>query len=171
MPEVGDLRPDRERNETIRIFFTILVGLSLMLLATCSPREGKMTFTDTQDSEFKVGQVWDYRTRPTETNSTLTICKVEMAGKLGKVIQISLADVRVKSPQNKDGFATYIAHLPFSESSVKQSVIQLVKEGVALPDYREGYDLWRNSVEKGEGGVWTIPVAEAVAAMESLLNK
>jgi hypothetical protein len=47
----------------------------------------------------------------------------------------------------------------------------LVKEGVALPDYREGYDSWRNAVEGGNGGIWTISVAEAVAAMESVLNK
>jgi len=155
----------------MRIFETILVGIGKVLLATCSPNEEKMTFTDTQDSEFKAGQVWNYRTRPTEANSTLTICKVEIAGKLGKVIHISLADVKVKSDKNIDGFATNISHLPFSESAVKQSVTKLVKEGVALPDYQEGYDLWRNSVESGEGGVWTIPVAEAVAAMESLLNK
>ena len=155
----------------MRIFKTILVGIGLVLLATCSPKEEKMTFTDTQDSEFKVGQVWNYRTRPTEANSTLTICKVEMAGKLGKVIHISLADVKVKSHKNIDGFSTNISHLPFTESAVKQSVTQLVKEGVALPDYLEGYDLWRNSVESGEGGVWSIPVADVVAATESLLNK
>ncbi len=130
-----------------------------------------MTFVDTQDSEFKVGQAWNYKTRPVETNSTLTICKVEVVGKLGKVVHVSISDVKVKSPQNKDGFATTIAHLPFAESAVKQSVSGLVRENVALPDYRGGYDSWRKAVESGKGGVWTITVAEAVSAMESVLNK
>ena len=143
----------------------------MILMASCSSKENKMTFVDTQDSEFKVGQVWNYKTRAAETNSTLTICKVEVVGKLGKVIHVSIADVKVKSPQNKDGFATKIAHLPFAESAIKQSVSNLVKEGVALPDYREGYDSWRNAVEGGKGCIWTISVAEAVAAMESVLNK
>lgn len=130
-----------------------------------------MTFTDTQDSQFKVGQVWNYRTRPNETNSTLTICKVEVVGKLGKVVHVSIADVKVKSPQNKDGFATKIAHLPFAESAVRQSVTDMAKEGVSLPDYQGGYDSWRSAVEGGKGGIWTISVAEAIAAMESVLNK
>ena len=130
-----------------------------------------MTFLDTQDSEFKVGQVWNYKTRSAETNSTLTVCKVEVAGKLGVVVHVSIADVNIKSPQNKDGFATKISHLPFAESAVKQSVTQMVKEGVALPDYRGGYDSWRDAVEGRKGGIWTVSVAEAVAAMESVLNK
>jgi hypothetical protein len=155
----------------MRPLLSVLAGFSLLLFATCSPKENKMKFIDTQDSEFKVGQVWNYRTRPTETNSTLTICKIEIAGKLGKVIHISLADVKVKNPRKVDGVDTHISHLPFAESAVKQSVTQLVKEGVELPDYKEGYDLWRNSVESGEGGVWTIPVAEVVAGIESILNK
>ena len=139
-------------------------------ISACT-KENKMTFVDTQDSEFKVGQVWNYKTRPTEINSTLTICKVEVVGKLGTVIHINIADVKIKSPQNKDGFVTKISHLPFAESSVKQSVTQMIKEGAALPDYREGYESWRGAVEGGKGGIWTISIAEAVAAMESALNK
>jgi hypothetical protein len=145
--------------------------VALAFAMSACTKENKMTFVDTQDSEFRVGQVWNYKTRPAETNSTLTICKVEVAGKLGKVVHFSVADVRIKNPQNKDGFATNISHLPFAESAVKQSVTQLLKEGVGLPEFRHGYDSWREAVEAGKGGVWTISIAEAVAAMESVLNK
>jgi hypothetical protein len=146
-----------------RTCIPILAGISLIILAACSRKAEKIDFMDTQDSEFKVGQVWNYRTRPTELNSTLTICKVEKVGKLGIVIHVSIADVRL-------GLGTSIQHMPFTESAVKQSVTQLIKEGVASPNYREGYEEWRNSIEAGKGGVWTIPVAEALAAAESSLK-
>lgn len=150
---------------------SIIAGLSLMLLVACSSKQKTMTFADTQDSQFKPGQVWKYKTRPNETNSTLTVCKVEVAGKLGTVVHVSIAQVKVKSPQNKEGLATEIAHLPFAESAVKQSVTTLANERVALPDYQSGYASWRNAVEGGRGGIWTISVAEAIGAMESALNK
>jgi hypothetical protein len=130
----------------MRAFLITLTGMAAILITSCSPKENKMTFVDTKDSEFKVGQVWNYTTRAAEANSTLTICKIEVAGKLGKVIHVSIADVKAKSAQNKDGFATTINHLPFAEPAIKQSVSNLVKEGVALPNYREGYDSWRKAV-------------------------
>ena len=139
-------------------------------MTSCSKNE-KMTFTDTQNSEFKVGQVWNYKTRSNETNSTLTICKVEEVGKLGIVVHISISGVKLKSPQNKDGLAQEISHLPFAESAVKQSVTQLVTNGVATTNYVEGYQIWRKAVEEGKGGIWTVTVSEAINAMESMLNK
>jgi hypothetical protein len=154
----------------MRLFLTIIAAISSMFMTSCSKNE-KMTFTDTQNSEFKVGQVWNYKTRSNETNSTLTICKVETVEKLGTVVHISISDVKIKSPQNKDGEAQVISHLPFAESAVKQSVTQILRVGVAPTNYVEGYQIWRNAVENGKGGVWTVTVAEAINAMESTLNK
>lgn len=142
-----------------------------MLAASCSSKDSKMDFVDTQSSEFKVGQVWKYKTRPNEADSRLTVCKVETAGKLGTVVHVSISAVKVKSPKNKDGEASEISHLPFAESAIKQSVIELAQEKVALPNYSGGYETWRNAVEQSKGGVWTIAVADAIAAIETALNK
>ena len=142
-----------------------------MLMASCSSKDNKMDFVDTRDSEFKIGQIWKYKTRPNEPDSRLTVCKVEVAGKLGTVIHVSISAVKIKSPQNKNGEATEISHLPFAESAVKQSVLQIAQEKAALPDYSEGYQTWRKAAEQGKGGVWTIAVAEAIAVMETALNK
>ena len=130
-----------------------------------------MTFTEAKDSDFKAGQVWSYKTRPNEAASTLTVCKIEVAGKLGTVVHVSIDGVKVKSPQSKGGEANTIAHLPFSEAAFRQSTSKLIQEGVPLPNYTEGYATWRKAVEDGKGGAWTITVAEAIASMESVLNK
>lgn len=101
----------------------------------------------------------------------MTICKVEEVGKFGTVVHLSVKDIRMKSPQSKDGVAQFIAHMPFAESAVKQSVTQLVRVEDAPTNYFEGYQLWRSAVEKGKGGVWTTPVAKAIDAMETAVNK
>lgn len=130
-----------------------------------------MDFVDTLNSEFKIGQIWKYKSRPSEPDSRLTVCKVEAAGKLGTVIHVSISAVKIKSPQNKNGEASEISHLPFAESAIKKSVIEIVQEKAALPNYSEGYQTWRKAAEQGKGGVWTIAVSEAIAAMETALNK
>jgi hypothetical protein len=149
-------------------FIVAVVASSFAL--SCSSKD-KMTFTETQGSDFKTGQVWSYKARADEGDSTLTVCKVETAGKLGTVVHISVKGVKLKNPTSKDGVANNIAHLPFSETALKQSVSKLIQEGAVLPDYVEGYSTWRKAVEGGKGGVWTTTVAETIASMESVLNK
>jgi len=36
-----------------------------------------------------------------------------------------------------------------------------------LPDYEEGYGMWRKAFEAGKAGIYTITVAEAVDVMEA----
>jgi hypothetical protein len=138
------------------MFLTTLAGVAVL---------------DTQDSEFKVGQVWKCNTRPNEPDSTITICKVEACGTLGTVIHVSINDVKIKKRRNKDGHATKISHLPFAELAIKQSVTQLAQEKVTLPNLSEGYQPWRKAAEAGKAGIWTVTVDEAVAAMEKAMNK
>ena len=40
-----------------------------------------------------------------------------------------------------------------------------------LPDFAEGYQIWKKSCEEGEGGALTVSVAEGVAIIEQTLNQ
>ena len=126
--------------------------------------------TDTTDSKFKVGQVWKYKTRPNEESSVLTIAKVENAPEIGNIIHITVNNLKVKNPRAPAGYTDLIGHMPLAESAVAESVTELSNELPDLSIYKEGYQDWREAFDKGQAGIWTLPVSECVAAMETAIQ-
>jgi hypothetical protein len=121
--------------------------------------------TESKDTKFRPGQVWQYKTRSNEEKSTLTILKVESLPKVGTIIHIRVEKIRLRNctgGPEPDKFE----HMPFAREAIERSVTKLVKETDA-PDFRSGYDEWR----KACGGVYTITVAEAVNVAESGFRK
>lgn len=115
--------------------------------------------TESGDSKFRPGQMWQYKTRPNEEASTLTILKIETLPKQGTIIHIRIDRIRVKTC--KGGPEPDELHLPFTRHAVERSITKLVKEG-SIPDFQAGYDAWKNAC----GGVYTISVADAVQSIE-----
>jgi len=64
-----------------------------------------------------------------------------------------------------------IGHLPYAESAVDQSVIELVAENVDVPAFAEGYEVWKEDFDKGEAGIFTAPVAQVIGALEQGMNQ
>jgi hypothetical protein len=121
--------------------------------------------TETKDSKFRPGQVWQYKTRSHEQNSTLTILKIESLPKLGTIIHIRVEKIRLRNctgGPEPDKFE----HMPFARDAIERSVTKLLKES-SVPDFHDGYDQWRNDC----GGVYTITVAEAITVGEETFKK
>ncbi len=116
---------------------------------------------------FEAGQVWQYRTRPQEPESTLVVCKVETHPKMGKIVHIHVQGLRFLNPRVVSGFSDRIHHMPVSEQALSQSVTQLVRTGEAIPDFEEGYRTWQEQ----QGGVFTLPVDECVNFTEQAINQ
>jgi hypothetical protein len=117
---------------------------------------------------FEAGQVWTYGTRMREEASRIVVCRVESDAKLGEVVHIHVKDVRLKTP---GGHSDVIGHMPYAADALRKSVIALESSGATLPSFEEGYRQWRDARDKGKGGVWTIPVKEAIEGMEAAFNK
>src|SRR5947207_3386083 len=81
----------------------------------CSKSETKSMFKDTDKSEFKVGQVWNYRTRPGEENSTLVVLKVETAPGWKTIVHIGVTGVKLKTAK---GIQDTVPHLPIDEAAL-----------------------------------------------------
>jgi hypothetical protein len=124
---------------------------------------------DTTESRYKVGQIWSYKTRPNEKKSSFIVLKVESHPKLGKIIHIALRDLKLRKPNGE--FIETAQHLPFAEEAIDKSAVKLLKEKADLPDYEEGYGIWREAFDDGKAGIYTITVAEAVDVMEVTLNQ
>ena len=152
----------------------LLVQICLaMLLAPSVMVQNNQTVKqkETNDSKFKVGQKWSYRARPGEESSYFIIVKIDNDPKLGRIIHISMRGLKIKNPRSPDGLSEVVSHMPFAEEAIEKSEVKLLQEKVDLPDFEEGYRIWREAFEAGRGGIYTITVAEAVSVMETVLNR
>jgi hypothetical protein len=121
--------------------------------------------------EFSEGQVWTYRTRQNELESTLIINKVESDLKLGKIYHISISRVKVRNPNAPTGVSTELPHFPVSTETLEKSCLLLLKKSNPNPNYREGYQEWLNAFNQGKAGVFTISVSEIIDTVEMAISK
>jgi hypothetical protein len=117
--------------------------------------------------DFEVGQVWSYKTRVGEENSTLLIDRVEVLPKVGEVFHISVASVAVKNPHAPSGKTTDLPHFPVSRKTLDDSVIAVVGHAQPNPAFEEGYAEWK----RANGGVFTISVSAIVETVEKMVNR
>jgi hypothetical protein len=91
---------------------------------------------------YKAGQVWKFDDLLGLGDSTITILKVESRPKVGTVIHVRID----KIPAGDCGsihLTTNIEHLALTESTLRESTFELLKENVELPDaYFEAYRRW-----------------------------
>ncbi|WP_309573226.1 hypothetical protein [Deinococcus sp.] len=124
--------------------------------------------------EFAPGQRWTYHTRPGEETSTVLILASEHSPENGgpdsPVVHIRLDGLRLHSPHLAGGVQEDLAHSPVSEAALKDSVMELIQEGVAVNEDLDGLEDWRDAYARGEAGVFTLPVKELVEAVEQAIN-
>lgn len=144
--------------------------LAASLIACHRGEKGAPVLTEVSDARYHVGETWNYKARPGEEDSTFTVVKVESTPQVGVIVHISLAGLRVRSKRAPTGISDSIAHMPFSEAAVDKSVTVMVGRAHSLPDFHEGYRLWRSRFDQGRAGVFTTSVAEAVGYIESSLQ-
>ncbi|MFC5270775.1 hypothetical protein [Adhaeribacter terreus] len=151
------------------IRFNFLAFFLIFFLIGCQQNTAtsKMQYAD---SKYKEGQIWAYKTRSNEKESFLTILKVEKEAE-GIIIHIAVDSAKIKNPNLKVGYSSSIGHLPFSKEALNKSVTMLISNKNELPNYLDGYQEWRQAYNKGEAGVFSITVAEAVAYVEETMNK
>ena len=97
--------------------------------------------------------------------------KIDADEKFGKIIHIALRNLKMKNPNSSNEFYESVNHLPFTEEAIRKSAIKILKEKVELPDYEEGYDLWKEAFDAKKAGVYTASIAEVVQGMKSGLNQ
>ena len=115
---------------------------------------------------YEVGQVWSYKTRPQEPNSTLMVLRIDNTSKLGQVVFVGLTDVRIRHPNGKT--IGSLSPLPFTKDALDNSVIKLVGKTDKLPKSDFGYVKWKEAQLNGKKPpTYAKPVAEIVAGLEN----
>ena len=79
--------------------------------------------------------------------------------------------LKIKNPRSPDGVSEDVNHMPFAEEAIEKSGVKLLQEKIELPDFEEGYRIWREAFDARRAGIYMITVAKAVDAMEAGLNR
>ncbi len=151
----------------IRSILTIF-GLGCAAAAAGSDGPNPKTATSAQ---FSVGQCWRYKTRPGEESSRVCIGRIETISDDSKVVHIKIVGVKIRNRHAPDGFVTEMGHAPILESALAGSVTEKDDDQGDLSGLQEGYETWLEAYREGKGGVFSIPVDEIVAVIETTLSQ
>ncbi len=122
-------------------------------------------------AKYEEGQVWQYQTRPGEEGSRLYIVRIDDEPLFGSIYHLYVDGLRISSPLRSGGIQDHMPHLPVDRTTLDSSVTELVMSLPNPPDLADGYWVWRESFEAGEGGVFNIPVRDIVQIIEESINQ
>jgi hypothetical protein len=145
-------------------FLLLICASAFLVRVKSSPARLK----EVTDSKFAPGQVWSYKTRPGEENSTLTVLRIESDGNK-TIVHIAIENVRMRNctgGPEPDKFE----HMPFAREALDQSVVSMLKK-TKVPDYEAGYSEWRKGWDAGKAGVYTISVAAALDVSQATFDQ
>lgn len=121
--------------------------------------------------KYQVGQVWNYHARSGEAGSRLYIVRIEPHGKVGMIHHIHVDGLDIRNPLSPSGNQDCLPHAPVSARTLDESVTTMaIGHAWDMPDISEGYAVWREAFDQGEGGVFTIPVAEIIQHIEDIVT-
>jgi hypothetical protein len=120
---------------------------------------------------YQTGQIWKYRARDGEAESQLVIINSTSVPGCGEIYSVAVEGVKLKNPWIVGGIQTNLPHAPVSAGCLDLSVLELI--GIRpspLEEYGDAFQEWKQPFDRGEAGVFTIPIAEILNCVEEAVN-
>jgi hypothetical protein len=120
---------------------------------------------------YQTGQIWKYRARDGEAESQLVIINSTLVPGCGEIYSVAVEGVKLKNPWLVGGIQTNLPHAPVSAGALDLSVLELI--GIRpspLEEYGDAFQEWKQPFDRGEAGVFTIPIAEILNCVEEAVN-
>jgi hypothetical protein len=144
---------------------------SLLVVSVAAPAQigakpkSDVRLTEGTDPKFRVGDVWEYKTRQGEEHSRVTIVKIDSSPELGMIVHVGVDNLTWKDCQNNP-MPESVAHMPFACKAVDASVTRRIATDHTLPDYHSGYEEWKEAYSKKHAGIYVIAIQDAVSVAE-----
>jgi hypothetical protein len=153
----------------MRKFWLCLSVLMLFSIAACS--SANVSIRQSETSRYGAGQVWTYKTRTGEGNSTITILRVDTVTKDGvstNVVHVSIDKVNLTAGSGK--YVQTIPFMSFEEKALEGSLVKLTNTISDLPDFQSGYDQWARQFRAGNESYFTVSPAKALDELQKSLD-
>jgi hypothetical protein len=152
------------------IFWFLLIGSTASLCQVGILPKKDTALKQITDGKFRIGDVWEYITRPGEESSRLTIVRIDKSPELGVIIHVGVDKIKLancSSGPEPDS----IPHMPFARSALDASVRKRVATNQPLPSFEGGYQDWRTAYLRKSAGIYIISVADAVSVAEKTFQQ
>lgn len=143
--------------------------LALVCTITSFAKDKGVHLKEVNDEKYKPGQVWSYKTRTSESESTVTILRVEEIDGEKRIVHIRVDHIVLKNCSGGPELEQ-LPHMPFSREAIDASVLKVLRTG-EVPDFHEGYSEWRSAWDSGKAGFYTITVAQALDVTQVTFNQ
>jgi len=153
------------RKSLISIFASIAILTVAARSQVGALPKNDVRLKDATDPKFRVGDVWEYKTRPGEEHSRLTIVKIDNSAELGLIVHVAVDSLTWKDCQNNP-LPESVPHMPFARKALDMSLTNRVATTQSLPDYHNGYEEWKAAYSKKRAGIYLIAVRDAVSVAE-----
>ncbi|MGF1528498.1 MAG: hypothetical protein ACFCBW_17115 [Candidatus Competibacterales bacterium] len=87
------------------------------------------------------------------------------------IYHIFVDGVAIKNPHIEGGVQDVLPHAPVDEKTLELSLIKLTGTANQLPDISEGYSVWKEAFDSGEGGVFNISVSQIIEYIEQVVGQ
>jgi hypothetical protein len=120
---------------------------------------------DAVQRQFQVGQKWTIKNSPA-AETHIVIGRIEPWHDR-TVIHVSIFKIPVPADVKLGRETIEVAHSPFDQQALVESVDRLVASNAAIsPEFEGGYAQWKSA----SGGIYTITVAQSVEVMLEALR-
>ena len=99
--------------------------------------KGEVRLDESKDQKFQVGDIWEYKTRPGEERSRITILRIENSPKVGIIVHVAVDNLTWLDCENK-AFAQSIPHMPFGRARLKPALPSALPRLVTCQTSRKG---------------------------------
>jgi len=149
----------------------LLFVVACVLVISCNTGTAPVIYPDIKDKDFKVGQVWRYKTRAGEEKSTLTVLKVEKFTNTDTIVHVRVDGVKIYNPAVPSGYTGEIGHMPLQKKALLGSVISVVGQNDTTLALLTGYAQWRAAKDSGKAGYFVIDVQQAITSIDSVMHQ
>lgn len=100
---------------------------------------------------MKVGDKYSFKIDGTHPDPFFIVCNIEILNGI-EVVNIYIDGLNFQNPNLPTQIIHTISHAPAEKYALERSDIALLDSNVPLPDYSEGYSVWKEAYENGEAG-------------------
>jgi len=147
----------------VAVFVFAFAGIAVAQIGVAPKKD--TTLQGATDAKFKPGDVWEYATREGEEHSALTVLKVETSPELGLIVHIGVERIKLANCHGGPSPES-VPHMPFARKALDDSVTKKLASNRPLPNFREGYEEWKEAYSKKKAGIYIVRVASAVGVAE-----
>lgn len=145
-----------------------LIGCWWLLAAAFGARLGHAA----EATPFAIGQEWSYQTRDDERASRLVILRIDPAPKHDGIVHVGIIGASLRLKRGGPVQPWPILHLPFAGKALRRSVTKLerARSEAVFPEFETAYADWQRQSEAKGNQFWTVPVARAIADLETMIQ-